>query len=85
LEEADVAIAPGAGFGPNGEGYVRIALVENELRIKQALRQMDAALNGTRKPQRPTRHQANGHVEGNDAVGAPAAVQDAANSSIIGG
>src|SRR5579862_4735251 len=56
LEEADVAIAPGAGFGPNGEGFVRIALVENELRIKQALRQMDAALNGTRKHQRPNRH-----------------------------
>jgi alanine-synthesizing transaminase len=54
LEEADVAIAPGRGFGECGEGYVRIALVENELRIKQALRQMDAALNG-RKHQRPTR------------------------------
>ncbi|MEI7767193.1 MAG: aminotransferase class I/II-fold pyridoxal phosphate-dependent enzyme [Phycisphaerae bacterium] len=49
LEEADVAIAPGRGFGECGEGYVRIALVENELRIKQALRQMDAALNGRKK------------------------------------
>lgn len=54
LEEADVAVAPGRGFGECGEGYVRIALVENELRIKQALRQMDAALNGKKK-QRPTR------------------------------
>jgi len=41
-----VAVAPGAGFGPNGEGYVRIALVENEQRIKQALRQIDVMLNG---------------------------------------
>ena len=91
LEEADVAIAPGAGFGPNGEGYVRIALVENELRIKQALRQMDAALNGTRKHQRPTNRNPdsttlNGHMaEGQSAENAPAAVQDANNSSIIGG
>jgi len=53
LEEADVAIAPGAAFGPNGESYVRIALVENDQRIKQALRQMDAVLNGKKKPQRP--------------------------------
>ena len=91
LEEADVAIAPGAGFGPNGEGYVRIALVENEQRIKQALRQIDAALNGTRKHQRPTNRipdeaEVNGHPMGyNEAEGAPAAIQDSANSSIIGG
>ncbi|MCA0446698.1 MAG: aminotransferase class I/II-fold pyridoxal phosphate-dependent enzyme [Bacteroidetes bacterium] len=38
LEHAHVAFSPGLGFGSNGEGYVRIALVENELRIKQALR-----------------------------------------------
>ncbi len=54
LEEADVAVAPGRGFGENGEGYVRIALVENDLRIKQALRQMDACLNGRKKHQRPS-------------------------------
>jgi len=52
LEEADVALAPGAAFGPNGEGHIRIALVENEQRIKQALRQIDTTLNG-RKKQRP--------------------------------
>ena len=45
MEDAEVAIAPGRAFGENGEGYVRIALVENELRLKQALRQMDRALN----------------------------------------
>ncbi len=36
--EAHVAVAPGVGFGENGEGFVRIALVENEQRIRQAAR-----------------------------------------------
>lgn len=38
LDKAKVAVAPGIGFGQNGEGYVRFALVENEHRIKQAVR-----------------------------------------------
>ncbi len=38
LNEAKVAVAPGAGFGEYGEGYVRIGLVENEQRIRQAAR-----------------------------------------------
>ena len=38
IEKADVAVAPGLGFGEHGEGYVRIALVENEQRIRQAAR-----------------------------------------------
>ena len=38
LEKADVAVSPGIGFGEHGEGYVRIALVENEQRIRQAAR-----------------------------------------------
>ncbi len=38
LEHAKVAVAPGLGFGEYGEGYVRIALVENEHRIRQAAR-----------------------------------------------
>ncbi len=38
LSEAKVAVAPGVGFGEYGEGYVRIALVENEQRIRQAAR-----------------------------------------------
>ena len=33
-----MAVAPGIGFGEHGEGYVRIALVENEQRIRQAAR-----------------------------------------------
>ena len=38
IEHADVAVAPGIGFGEYGEGHVRIALVENEQRIRQAAR-----------------------------------------------
>jgi alanine-synthesizing transaminase len=38
LERAGVAVSPGVGFGEYGEGYVRIALVENEQRIRQAAR-----------------------------------------------
>ncbi len=44
LNEANVAVSPGIGFGENGEGFVRIALVENELRIKQAIRQINRTL-----------------------------------------
>lgn len=38
MQKADVAVSPGVGFGAHGEGYVRIALVENEQRIRQAAR-----------------------------------------------
>jgi alanine-synthesizing transaminase len=38
IEEAHVAVAPGAGFGEHGDGHVRLALVENEQRIRQAAR-----------------------------------------------
>ncbi|MEW5423125.1 LL-diaminopimelate aminotransferase [Amorphus sp. 3PC139-8] len=38
LEKAEVAVAPGVGFGEHGDEYVRIALVENEQRIRQAAR-----------------------------------------------
>jgi alanine-synthesizing transaminase len=38
LTEAGVAVSPGVGFGEEGEGFVRIALVENEQRIRQAAR-----------------------------------------------
>ena len=40
LERASIAVSPGVGFGDNGEGYVRISLVENEQRIRQAARSM---------------------------------------------
>ena len=44
LDEAEVCVSPGAGFGHNGEGYVRIALVENDDRLRQAVRQIRRAL-----------------------------------------
>jgi alanine-synthesizing transaminase len=40
IEKADVAVSPGLGFGEYGEGFVRIALVENEHRIRQAARNL---------------------------------------------
>ncbi len=45
IEEAEVTLAPGRAFGTNGEGCVRVALVENEQRLRQAIRQIDRALN----------------------------------------
>ncbi|MGB9874497.1 MAG: aminotransferase class I/II-fold pyridoxal phosphate-dependent enzyme, partial [Hydrogenobacter sp.] len=44
LKEAKVAVSPGIGFGEYGEGYVRFALVENEHRIRQAVRGIKRAL-----------------------------------------
>ena len=46
VDEAEVAMTPGAAFGDKGEGYVRMALVENEQRIRQALKQLEKALLG---------------------------------------
>ncbi|HYM18137.1 MAG TPA: LL-diaminopimelate aminotransferase [Micropepsaceae bacterium] len=45
LIEAKVAVSPGIGFGEYGEGYVRLALVENEHRIRQAARNVRRFLN----------------------------------------
>jgi alanine-synthesizing transaminase len=44
VREAQVALAPGVGFGPGGEGYVRFALIENDQRIQQALRTLRRTL-----------------------------------------
>jgi alanine-synthesizing transaminase len=44
LEEAEVAVSPGRGFGDAGEGYLRLALVENEQRLRQAVRQIARCL-----------------------------------------
>jgi alanine-synthesizing transaminase len=49
MDEAEVALAPGRAFGEHGENYVRIALVENEQRLRQAMRNLERALN-PRKP-----------------------------------
>jgi alanine-synthesizing transaminase len=51
LEQALVAVSPGIGFGPAGEGYVRFALIENHHRSRQALRSIKEFLrDNKRKP-----------------------------------
>ena len=49
IEQADVAVAPGIGFGEHGDDYVRIALVENEHRIRQAARNIKRFLASSAK------------------------------------
>src|SRR5262244_1045401 len=46
LEQANVAVSPGIGFGEYGEGFVRIALVENRQRLRQATRNIKSFLSG---------------------------------------
>ena len=46
LTEAHVAVAPGVGFGEEGEGFVRLALVENEQRLRQAAKGVKKMLAG---------------------------------------
>ena len=46
VSKAHVAVSPGEGFGPGGEGYVRFALIENEQRTNQALRNLKRVLTG---------------------------------------
>ena len=51
IEHADVAVAPGIGFGEHGDDHVRIALVENEHRIRQAARNIKRFLStATKQP-----------------------------------
>jgi alanine-synthesizing transaminase len=40
LDEGGVAVSPGRGFGEEGEGYLRMAIVENAQRLRQAVRQI---------------------------------------------
>jgi alanine-synthesizing transaminase len=44
LEKGNVAVSPGSGFGPAGEGHLRMSLVENEARLRQAARQIKNCL-----------------------------------------
>jgi alanine-synthesizing transaminase len=46
IEKAEVAVAPGVGFGEHGDDYVRIAIVENEQRIRQAARNIARFMKG---------------------------------------
>jgi len=50
VEKADVAVAPGIGFGEHGDDYVRLALVENEHRIRQAARSIKRFLAASGAP-----------------------------------
>jgi len=50
MEGAEIAVAPGAGFGEYGDGFVRIALVENEQRIRQAARNLKRFLSSNAAP-----------------------------------
>ena len=49
LEKGNVAVSPGSGFGPSGEGYLRLSLVENENRLRQAVRQIGRCLQNEAK------------------------------------
>jgi alanine-synthesizing transaminase len=62
IEEANVAVSPGAGFGPAGEGHLRLALVENEARLRQAVRQIGRCLGNETRP--PAAHAAEPGVPG---------------------
>jgi len=44
VTEAEVAVSPGVGFGPDGDGHVRFAMIENEQRTAQAIRNLRRAL-----------------------------------------
>ncbi|MEP6661429.1 MAG: aminotransferase class I/II-fold pyridoxal phosphate-dependent enzyme, partial [Acidimicrobiales bacterium] len=44
VEECEVATSPGIGFGPGGDGFVRFALIENEQRVAQAVRNLKRGL-----------------------------------------
>ncbi len=55
LKEAKVAVSPGLGFGEHGEGYVRIALVENRHRIRQAARNIRKFLSAQPSPRAAAR------------------------------
>jgi alanine-synthesizing transaminase len=55
LEQANVAVSPGIGFGEYGEGFVRIALVENRQRLRQAARNIKAFLSGRNEMVEPRR------------------------------
>ena len=75
IEKADVAVAPGIGFGEHGDDYVRIALVENEQRIRQAARnikQFLATADETHAQRRSARHAA----DRSDPAAIPAGTSD---------
>ena len=83
LEEGDVAVSPGSGFGPAGEGYLRMALVENENRLRQAVRQIGRCL-GNESSCRPdaVRGVVDNTLEGRRGGGASAKPQSVFGSTL---
>lgn len=63
LEHAKVAVAPGIGFGEYGDGYVRIALVENEQRIRQAVRNMKQFMKNSNQYLNQIKEKKQGNIE----------------------
>ncbi len=51
LNEGGVAVSPGRGFGAEGEGFLRLAIVENSQRLRQAVRQIDKCLDSAQSPE----------------------------------
>ena len=58
IEEADVAVAPGIGFGEYGDGHVRLALVENKQRLRQAARNIKGFFQRRGLPTKPIAQEA---------------------------
>jgi alanine-synthesizing transaminase len=54
LEKGNVAVSPGSGFGPAGEGFLRMSLVENEARLRQAVRQIKNCLRDAEASLKPS-------------------------------
>jgi alanine-synthesizing transaminase len=50
MREAHVALSPGMGFGPLGEGYVRFSLIEDEGRTREAARRVGEVLKSDKAP-----------------------------------
>ena len=63
LEDAKVAVAPGKGFGEYGDGFVGIALVENEQRIRQAIRNMKQFLKNSDQYLNQIKEKKQGNIE----------------------
>ena len=64
LEEGNVAVSPGSGFGVAGEGFLRMSLVENEQRLRQAVRQIGkCTAAATTHESSPKSRLASGHTE----------------------
>lgn len=81
LERGNVAVSPGSGFGPSGEGHLRMSLVENENRLRQAVRQIQRCLAPQGTGPQATGPQATGTSETRRGGGTFSPLAAPANSS----